>query len=235
MAEILIQGVEVRLYTFKYQRLDTNDNNTYPFNTKVPDACPICNKVQEPKFINAYRLKESVIEAVFRCSSHTCGHIFISLHLKNEYSNEYIIKLTYPKSPLKKEFNSYINNMSPLFVEIYNQANEAEERDLLHIAGMGYRKSLEFLIKDYLITFKKLDGDAIRKTFLGTCIKNHLSDNIKQVAERATWLGNDETHYHRVWEAMDIKDLKALIDLTVYYISSEIQTARYISEMENRR
>jgi len=34
--------------------------------------------------------------------------------------------------------------------------------------------------------------------------------NVKAVANRATWLGNDETHYEKKYEQLDIKHLKEL-------------------------
>ncbi len=54
---------------------------------------------------------------------------------------------------------------------------------------------------------------------------------IKGMAERAIWLGNDETHYVRRWADKDIKDLKNLIDLTVYFISMKIKAKKYKKEM----
>lgn len=51
------------------------------------------------------------------------------------------------------------------------------------------------------------------------------------MAERATWLGNDETHYVRKWENKDLKDLKNLIDLTVYFISMSLKALKYQEEM----
>jgi hypothetical protein len=55
----------------------------------------------------------------------------------------------------------------------------------------GFRKSLDFLVKDY-IAEKPEDGDAIRREFLGNTITNRVSDpSIKECAKRATWLGND--------------------------------------------
>lgn len=38
--------------------------------------------------------------------------------------------------------------VSPQFVEIYNQAKAAESFQLDQITGLGLRKALEFLIKD---------------------------------------------------------------------------------------
>ena len=61
---------------------------------------------------------------------------------------------------------------------------------------------------------------------------NYISDsNIKDCAAGATWLGNDETHYTRVWTENDINDLKILIQLTQNWISNELLTEKYRSAM----
>ncbi len=94
--------------------------------------------------------------------------------------------------------------------------------------GIGYRKAIEFLIKDYLITTFPDKKEAILKAKLGQCISNYVSDpKVKMCAERATWLGNDETHYVRTWLDKDLQDLKDLIKLTQYWISSDILTSDY--------
>ncbi|WP_198951634.1 DUF4145 domain-containing protein [Salimicrobium humidisoli] len=217
-----------------YTKLYSSDRSNYHFDADdLPNQCPRCNTVQQPKFVVAYRLNEKVMETLFLCNSKYCNGLFICKYFVTEgiYTDTGQLINSYPKNPERVNFQEEINTISPLFVDIYNESKEAEDRGLLHIAGMGYRKSLEFLIKDYLISFKEEDEKTIKELFLGKCIKGYLSDNIKQVAERATWLGNDETHYHRKWEDKDIKDLKILIDLTIHYISSEIQTKRYIDEM----
>jgi hypothetical protein len=119
-------------------------------------------------------------------------------------------------------------------VSIYNQAYFAEQINLDQICGVGYRKSLEFLIKDYLISkeTEKQVKENIRKKFLNNCIQDHVqNDNIKNVAKRAVWLGNDETHYVRVWANKDVKNLKQLIDLTVRWIENEVETERVLQEM----
>lgn len=38
---------------------------------------------------------------------------------------------------------------------------------------------------------------------------------IRAVAERAGWLGNEETHYIRRWQDQGLGDLKCLINMTV--------------------
>jgi len=54
---------------------------------------------------------------------------------------------------------------------------------------------------------------------------------VQKLAERALWLGNDETHYLKVWTAHDVEDLKALIKLIVLWIDMDNQSSRYMSEM----
>jgi hypothetical protein len=58
---------------------------------------------------------------------------------------------------------------------------------------------------------------------------------IQATASRATWLGNDETHYVRTWEDKDLSDLKKLIDLTLYWIGAEILTRELEASMPDRK
>jgi hypothetical protein len=66
------------------------------------------------------------------------------------------------------------------------------------------------------------------------CIENYVPDGkLKERARRATWLGNDESHYERVWTDHDIEDLKVLIKLTQNLIDDELTAAHYIAGMED--
>ena len=58
---------------------------------------------------------------------------------------------------------------------------------------------------------------------------------IKEVAKRAAWLGNDETHYVRIWEEKDVSDLKQLINLTVRWIENEIETRQLLENMPDSK
>jgi hypothetical protein len=72
----------------------------------------------------------------------------------------------------------------------------------------------------------------VRRKFLGNVISEYIDEEvIKNCAKRATWLGNDETHYTRKWEDRDIHDLKALIGITMNFIDMSIEAARYMAEM----
>jgi hypothetical protein len=133
---------------------------------------------------------------------------------------------------MMRKFEDSIREVSPTFCSIYNESFRAEQLGLMQICGVGYRKSLEFLIKDYLK--KKHPGKVaeIENKFLGRCIKEDIADaNVKAVAERATWLGNDETHYVRKWVDKDLTDLKKLIDLTLHWMAAEELTADTLASM----
>ena len=89
-------------------------------------------------------------------------------------------------------FSDNINELSPTFVSLYNQASVAETNIQIYgLAGIGYRKSLEYLIKDYLIKIKHQDKDTIIKMDLGNCV-NKLEGQIKTIAKASIWIGNDE-------------------------------------------
>ena len=88
---------------------------------------------------------------------------------------------------------------------------------------MGYRKALEFLIKDYCIYRHNNDEQKIKSMFLSQVIEKYVdSDKIKNLSKVSAWLGNDETHYVKKFDDKDINDLKKFINATVYFISYDL-------------
>jgi hypothetical protein len=127
-----------------------------------------------------------------------------------------------------------LQKISPDFCAIYDEAHKAEQLGLSLICGPGYRKSLEFLIKDYLISLQTEDEskrDIAHSPLMGV-INKYVSDKrMLTTAQRATWLGNDETHYVRKWEDKELQDMKNLIKLTCYWIQSEHLTSEAVANM----
>lgn len=123
-------------------------------------------------------------------------------------------------------FAKKLHEISPKFVEIYNQSYQAEQHGLNEICGMGYRKALEFLIKDFLISKDSANSDSLARKPLVQCIADLSKDypKLSTVAERAAWLGNDEAHYIRKHTNYDLVTLKSLIEATVFYINLELIT-----------
>lgn len=66
---------------------------------------------------------------------------------------------------------------------------------------------------------------------VGACLELVPNLQVKTTAKRATWLGNDETHYVRKWADKDLSDLKLLLDLTIHWIAAEILTKKFEASM----
>lgn len=195
------------------------------------DECPFCHtKINPDVLSHRIRSKSLVMEVVLICPNISCDHSFIvSYIIENQYL--YYFDKTIGK-PQSKSFDHIIVDISPSFVKIYNEAFGAEQYNLLEICGIGYRKALEFLIKDYLILLHPSKAKEIEGKLLGKCINDYVEDaKIKSVAIRAAWLGNDETHYIKKWEDKTLEDLKKLIDLTLHWIEAEELTKSFGKEM----
>ena len=117
-----------------------------------------------------------------------------------------------PLIPDKIEFSQEIQNLSQRFTQVYVEAAKAEQEELFEVCGMGYRKALEFLVKDYCISRYPSDSHRIRKAQLGYCIDKWVTnDEVKLMSKQAVWLGNNETHYEHKHVDCGLADLKQLI------------------------
>ena len=54
---------------------------------------------------------------------------------------------------------------------------------------------------------------------------------MQAIAKRTLWIGNDETHYLRIWKDKDITDLIILIKLLVDWIEIEYLSNQYETDM----
>ena len=191
-------------------------------------VCPACRTRMVPEYLCI----EDRDNAIFcRCSVDECGAFFM---LHDFSTGQELI----PNCPMRKEeFSDIICSLSPSFEKIYNEAFAAEQMSLMEVCGVGYRKALEYLVKDYAVEGKDEKTSAdIKSSFLGQCIENYVRDSsVKAVAKRAAWLGNDEAHYIRKWENKDVRDLKGLIRLTIRWIEQEKETASLLEEMKERK
>lgn len=200
--------------------------------------CPFCGVINIPEYLFLKNVERSDFLNVFtQCTNPTCRNMFITQFSTVGVRKPVFTKILPTALPEKRTFSNIISELSPNFCEIYNQAYIAEQTNLMQICDTGYRKSLEFLIKDYLIsTLPEDQHEAIKNKFLNNCIRDNISNiNIKTVASRAVWLGNDETHYTRKWEDKDINDLKSIIELTLHWIESEIRTQKLLEDMPEFR
>ena len=209
---------------------------------KHPDECPICHNNMIPSqhcaFLESdHWQRENCLQIVWKCPRLDCQRLFISNYEpRNSDCNNFHFINSMPVERIKRKFSETIEDISENFCKIYNEAYFAEQDNLLEICGVGYRKSLEFLIKDYLIKLQPDIEKEIKQKFLGKCISEDIkNENISKVAKRAVWLGNDETHYLKKWEGKDLEDLKRLINLTVHWFEMENLTQEVINDMPDEK
>jgi|SRR3989344_1379255 len=214
-------------------------NSNYKID-KIPDTCPACGKGIQPithsSFgVDTWRRYEGFLQVVYICPREPCRRLFIAKYLPSEFSigdDTLQLNRTYLLEIIDfQEFPEFIKTTSKDFSDIYNQSKIAEENGLLLIAGSGYRKALEFLIKDYLIKSNPNDKQIIENEPLGRVIKRIDDKRIEVLASRAAWLGNDETHYTRKWIDQDLKDLKNLIGMVVDLIDLIERSREYVEVM----
>jgi hypothetical protein len=162
--------------------------------------------------------------------------MFVSTYQTDYDKGAFYFQYAKPMKYTPPDVTEQVQQLSPTFVEIYNQACAAEAESLDQISGVGFRKALEFLIKDYCISKNQDKEESIKELALSKVIGQYVEDvNIKECAKRAIWLGNDETHYVRKFDTHDIDDLKVLIALTMSWITSCILTSHYLENMESRK
>lgn len=204
-----------------------------------PDECPHCHHAIKPLYVASIS-HDSGIDAAFKCPRHDCSRMFIAAYRKTmqstlEYSKHFMLRGLFPRNPVAPSVPVEVANISPQFVEIFTQASKAEVFGLEAVAGVGYRKALEFLVKDYCVTKYPDKEDEVKKRPLGQIVDVYVdNENIKQCAKRAVWLGNDETHYVRTWIDKDIQHLKRLIKLTVGWIEQAIVTEMLMQDMQKQ-
>lgn len=132
--------------------------------------------------------------------------------------------------PLSKEpsssFPKSVKTLSSSFVDAYSQASTAEKIGLIQIAGMGYRKSLEYLVTDFLLANNLVSENDAQSLMLSKLIKKIPEEDIRDLALASAWIGNDETHYYRQNPEYGIKDIKEWIQAMVSYIEMKASVNR---------
>lgn len=173
-----------------------------------PDTCPICHKGIRPisQGLDALNERTEGVERVFRCPREVCQGLFIAYYFRNRYSGIYFYKASLPLKLQDRKFSDELKEISADYCSICNEAHKAELMGYSQVCGPGYRKALEFLVKDFVSRGKnEEEKKEIEDLPLASCIKKYVDDaRLKAVAERAVWLGNDETHYVRKWEDKDL-------------------------------
>lgn len=213
----------------KYYTIDNDNSLKIEFTD--PDLCWKCRRHIDPRVIYGHSITNApiaakVIALMLQCP--TCASVSLGVykvsegHLYAKSQTAHPLLLTPDLVPVS-EFPEKISAVSPSFIEIYEQAMAAESSRLYHIAGMGFRKALEFLIKDYLCYKHTEDTHRIESMPLAQCIRTYIDErHLNASLLAAVWVGNDEAHYRKKHADKDISNIKSFISSAVFFIVSEM-------------
>lgn len=197
----------------------------------IPTYCPHCGvsmipditQTSNPTPSNDGSVVVSMLAQCIKCKEFYALTFKLYETLDDIYEDCYkSAYIPYSYSPkVEYDLPKEIENISPKSKEIYQQSQLAEAYKLDLIAGLGYRKFIEFLIKDYLIETNKESKDKFANKNLSQAIDEIDSPRIKNLAKSATWIGNDEAHYTKKHSDKDVQDMKLFIRSLAYYLSFE--------------
>lgn len=192
----------------------------------VPKLCPHCHKEMIPTIISKSELQtygqNRVFAILLRCN--ICSSFYAVEYIYNnprQNPKQTLVPYTYsPTVDLNIPDN--IKKISKDFEEVYTQSETAYQLDLKQIAGMGYRKSVEILVKDFLIYKDPDNSEKILKLTLNSAISKIENKKLENLARMCAYLGNDQTHPIKLHPSKDIDDLRNFTENLVLLIAFEI-------------
>lgn len=206
-----------------------------------PKLCTHCNKTGNQIFIEIACVtgKNKKFDAVGLYGCHFCKETTISyfniedVWFRDKDDNSihqlkfYTVAEQLPKNNFNVELPEVIQNKYKNFTEVFTQSKTAEENDLHQLAGMGYRKSIEFLVTDFLKDYPTNDKVTAEwlenhQTTLKMKIDKLPNRRLKKTANAIAFIGNEETHYTVRNPDYNIHDMKKFIALLIKEIESEL-------------
>lgn len=179
----------------------------------VPNECPICHISIYPHLLTAFSIPSNTPPdyASFFFSCPNCNKVYgtsAEIYFQNFSTHSFICDL----STKEASFSPCIPKIPPLplnlqqeafkkFQAVYKDTYSADSYGLFEVAGMGYRKCIEFLIKDFLLLTHPEKRETVEnpKIMLGNLIKDHMKEDdlssLQLKLSNYNKLATDEVHY----------------------------------------
>lgn len=184
---------------------------------EIPVLCPTCGVSNNPTTTFAGSTEKM---AFFKHRCTLCNKFHYSIQ---EYeSDQGTCRAIYPNQQ-PSSLPPQIVSFSSRFVKMYRDAEFAENNNSIDLAGIGYRASLEILLKDYALDFKLDSFDDIAKINLNNAISKYFKTDFdtQSAADVVRILGNDYAHWEQK-EDRDIDVLKAYLNIFVQIINTKL-------------
>lgn len=219
------------------------DNNPYSphISLEIPNYCEFENVPTNFTFLGIFGAedlygKDNHFGVTYVCPS--CHrYIVIDYQLGGPVGTK-VIPYDYDFFDINYPFSETITKLSPRFKQIYQQTSLAESTYLNELTGFGYRKALEFLVKDYLIKTTANDADKIKSSTLNNCIQMLPDEDLQNTSRISAWVGNDSTHYIQKNPDLGLEDLKDYLDVTAQYLDFKVKSINagiYLDKHRNKK
>lgn len=202
-----------------------NDGWLSEINYTIPKACPHCGFANSPTRIihTIHPYVESNLQ-VFSWNCTNCHKTYVTGHTRKDISDKNLQFLFIFPNFQARVFPALISEMSPRFVEIFNEASASENLGNLTVAGIGYRLSMELLIKDYAIKELGKDTSKVTDQKLFDAIGEYLPDyDLKTAADVIRIKGNDYAHYFVKYSHVDFDLFKDYMNIFIDLISVKLK------------
>lgn len=192
-------------------------------NASLPDHIEILSKGYTRNAKGAV-IEHGIYFLLFKCPY--CENLILRLFdVRKERETGRFRRIGILKKQYKKTknvtFPESIKAISPRFISVYSQSFHSEQQGLDELSGMGYRKALEILVKDYAICKFPNDSESIAKKSFQDALSRIDTHEIKVLGQVATKIGNDETHYYRKHD-WKVSELKNYIESIIFFITSDL-------------
>lgn len=191
-------------------------------NYKKPSVCPHCGLGTDAPIVKKDTFSFNghyLLTATCACTS--CGKHFLFACEYDSGKTDYE-PIVYPSIAFTPYSNETLGKISPRFIDMYNQALQAEFHQNLELAAVGYRSALEILVKDYAINELGQNPEEVSSKKLCAAIGAYLNqEDLVRTADVVRILGNDYTHYKRKYPQHDFELLKGYMEIFLKQI--EIQ------------
>src|SRR5688500_3587450 len=108
------------------------------YQVDVPDSCPVCHRHSEMQYVQADWVNERrAVHPLFRGAYLAYRQFFVCTYGPDRSS---VLVSVRPIKPDLAKFPDEVAKLSPTFVSIFAEAEEATQLGLRQIAGPGYRK-----------------------------------------------------------------------------------------------
>lgn len=189
-------------------------HSSFSFNYQKPAICPHCGFgtdaiVNEKDF---YSFNDGhLLIAVCQC---TACHKSFFFTCETSGTDDAPMVCMYPANQIVPYKNENLAAISERFIDMYNQALLAEYNQNFELAAIGFRSSLEILVKDYAIQELGEPAETVSKQSLCNAIATYLQQaDLVNTADVVRILGNDYTHYQRKYPEHDFALLKKYMEI----------------------